>query len=219
VPPFLKLPINSFFFVSTEMTGCCFACAAMTFALICSNWALQSGCFEPSFALRLDWRENPSLINSVRTVSALTGCPISVTVAASFSMLFDTQINGRMGSPRVAGSTRCLSAGISPGSLLESAQGPPPTRRTRPFGSGDASRSFSPRLIVERASPVIFETAASAPRPALRTSAPRKGAVPARQAASRPCPIAGESPLGRSYDRATPIRQKQESPELSQSDA
>src|SRR5215207_9364545 len=34
VPPFLKLPISSFFFVSTEMTGCPCACAAMTFALI-----------------------------------------------------------------------------------------------------------------------------------------------------------------------------------------
>ena len=36
--------------------------------------------------------------NSLRTVSALIGCPISVRVAASFSMLFDTQIKGRMGS-------------------------------------------------------------------------------------------------------------------------
>ena len=35
-------------------------------------------------------------------------------VAASFSMLFDTQIKGRMGSPSVAGSTRRLSAGTSP---------------------------------------------------------------------------------------------------------
>jgi hypothetical protein len=35
----------------------------------------------------------------------LIGCPIWVRVAASFSMLFDTQINGRMGSPSVAGSS------------------------------------------------------------------------------------------------------------------
>ena len=34
-----------------------------------------------------------------------------------------------------------------------------------------ASRSSSPRLIVERASPLIFETSARPPRPALRTSA------------------------------------------------
>ena len=55
--------------------------------------------------------ENPSFTNSVRTVSALTGCPISVRVVASFSMLFDTQIKSRTGSPSVAGSTRRLSAG------------------------------------------------------------------------------------------------------------
>src|SRR5712692_6777968 len=77
------------------MTGCCRACAAMTFELIYSNWAFRSGCFEPSFALRLDWRENPSFTNSLRTVSALIGCPISVSVAASFSMLFDTQLKCR----------------------------------------------------------------------------------------------------------------------------
>src|SRR6516225_1672294 len=116
------------------MTGCCWACAAMTFALIYSNWALRSGCFAPSSALRLNWRENPSFTNAVRTVSALIGCPISVSVAASFSVLFDTQINGRMGSPSVAGSTSRSSAGISPGSFSQTERRPPPARRTRPFG-------------------------------------------------------------------------------------
>jgi len=107
----------------------------------------------------------------LRTVSALIGCPISVRAAASFSMLFDTQIKGRMGSPSVAGSTRRSSAPTSPGSSSRSARRPPPTRRTCPFGSGSASRSSSPRLIVERASPVIFETIARPPQPAVRASA------------------------------------------------
>ena len=113
--------------------GCCCACAAMTFALMYSNWAFRSGCFEPSSALRFDWRENPSFTNSVRTLSALIGCPICVRVTASFSMLFDTQIKGRMGSPSVAGSTRRLSAGTSPGSFSRSGRRPPPARRTCPF--------------------------------------------------------------------------------------
>jgi hypothetical protein len=52
--------------------------------------------------LRFDWREKPSFTSSLRTVSALIGCPIAVSVAASLSMLFDTQIKGRMGSPSVA---------------------------------------------------------------------------------------------------------------------
>jgi hypothetical protein len=50
----------------------------------------------------------PSFTNSWRTVSAQIGCPISVSAAASFSMLFDTQIKGRIGSPSVTGSTRRL---------------------------------------------------------------------------------------------------------------
>ena len=73
-------------------------------------------------------------------------------------------------SPNVAGSTKRLSAGTSPGSFSQTARRPPPARRTCPFGSGAASRSSSPRLIVERASPVIFDTAARPPQPALRTS-------------------------------------------------
>ncbi len=35
---------------------------------------------------------------------------------------------------------------------------PPPSRRMRPAGNGAPSKSSSPRLIVERASPVILET-------------------------------------------------------------
>jgi hypothetical protein len=81
---------------------------------------------------------------------------------ASFAMLFDTHIKGRMGSPNVAGSTSRLSAGTSPGSASDTRR-PPPARRTRPFASGSPSRSSSPRLIVERASPVIFETNARPP--------------------------------------------------------
>ena len=57
--PFPRFCSAPFFFVSTEMTGCCRACAAMTFELMYSNWASRSGCFKPSSALRLDWREKP----------------------------------------------------------------------------------------------------------------------------------------------------------------
>ena len=146
------------------------AVVATTFALMCSNWALRSGWCEPSSALRLNWRENRSFANSAPTVSALIGCPISVSAAASFAMLFDTHIKGRMGSPNGAGSTSRLSAGTSPGSASDTDRRPPPARRTRPFASGSPSRSSSPRLIVERASPVIFETSARPPRPALRAS-------------------------------------------------
>src|ERR1700730_8247160 len=169
----------------------------MTFALIYSNWAFRSGCFEPSFALRLDWRENPSFTNSLRTVSALIGCPISVRAAASFSMLFDTQIKGRMGSPSVAGSTSRWSAGSSPGSFSQTARRPPPARRTCPFGNGSAPRSALPRLIVERASPVIFDTRARPPHPAVRTSTAANNRCPRSSSfeptASQRCRMASSS--------------------------
>src|SRR5215813_10378043 len=91
-----------------------------------SNCALRSGCLEPSSALRLCCREKPSLVNSARTVSALIGWPIAVSAAASLSMLFDTQVRGRMGSPRVTGSSKRLRAGKRPGSLAATRLRPPP---------------------------------------------------------------------------------------------
>jgi hypothetical protein len=59
---------------------------------------------------------------------------------------------------------------ISVVSRLDRCRRPPPLRRTRPFGRGAASRSFSPRPMVERASPVISETASRPPHPVARTS-------------------------------------------------
>src|SRR5271165_6355030 len=89
---------------------------------------------------------------------------------ASLSWLFETHSNGRTGHPSVAGSTMRRRSSISVGSRLDKARRPPPLRRTRPFGSGAASRSFTPRPMVERARPVISETASSPPHPAARTS-------------------------------------------------
>ena len=42
-PLLVKLPTSSFFFVSTEITGCPAACAATTWVLMCSNWAFGRG--------------------------------------------------------------------------------------------------------------------------------------------------------------------------------
>jgi hypothetical protein len=162
--------------------------------------------------LRLNWRENPSFVNSAPTVSALIGCPISVSAAASFAMLFDTRIKGRMGSPNVAGSTSRLSAGTSPGSAPDTDRRPPPARRTCPFASGSPSRSSSPRLIVERASPVIFETSARPPRPASAPRLHRRKQPPTTLVKPRADRLAAESPPRRSCDRTTPLRRIPESP-------
>ena len=69
----------------------------------------------------------------------------------------------------VAGSTRRLRSSSSVASVSVKGRGPPPLRRTCP-ASGGASRSFSPRSMVLRASPVMFETAARPPHPPARAS-------------------------------------------------
>ena len=67
------------------MTGCLAACAAIALALMCSNCALRSGCFEPSSALRFDCRLQPSVGNSLFTLLALTSWPFFCNAEASLS--------------------------------------------------------------------------------------------------------------------------------------
>src|SRR5262249_42355764 len=52
-PAFLKSPTNSFFFVSTEITGWQRFWKRRAWALMYSNWALRSGCCRPSRVLQL----------------------------------------------------------------------------------------------------------------------------------------------------------------------
>ena len=126
-------------------------------------------------------------------------------------MLLYTQIRGRIGSPRVAGSTRRLSSGTSSRLISLTALRPPPARRTCPFASGSAPRSSSPRLIVERASPVISATIARPPQPAVRTSAAANRRRPVRRACGRLSPSDIEWRLHRSCNRSTPVRPDPES--------
>ena len=84
-----------------------------------------------------------------------------------------------MGSPSVAGSMMLRRSSISVASRLDGCRRPPPLRRSRPFGSDAASRSFRPRPMVERANPVIAETAARPPHPAAPDLAGREHPPPA----------------------------------------
>ena len=122
-----------------------------------SNWALRSGWLEPSSDFRLTCREKPISTSSLRTLLGLIECPMATSADASLSRLFDTQSSGRTGSPSVAGSTRRLRSSSSVASVSVSDRGPPPSRRTRPSASGGPSRSFSPRPMVLRASPVTLD--------------------------------------------------------------
>src|SRR3954468_20646019 len=57
LPPFLKGPINSFFLVSTEITGWPASRKAQARALMWANWLSRSGWRAPSRVLRLVCRQ------------------------------------------------------------------------------------------------------------------------------------------------------------------
>ncbi len=78
-----------------------------------------------------------------------------------------------------------LEVGNEAGINLATARRPPPARRTLSLASGSASRSSSPRLIVEQARPAIRDTMARPPRPAVRTSAAANNRRP-RSSSLRP---------------------------------
>ena len=98
-------------------------------------------------------------------------CPIPRKAAASFAWLFDTHINGRIGSPIVTGSTRWRRFSSSVGSFSISVGPPPPGRRTSPTNVSGAARSFSLRPIVLCAIPVARDVAVIPPYPAVLASA------------------------------------------------
>src|ERR1700674_1031637 len=153
------------------MTGWPADWAAITCALMCSNCALRSGWLAPSRVLRLTWREYASSSTSSRpTVFGLTSWPQALSSHASFSRLLETHVSGRIGSPIVAGSTRRVRSPSSVLSVAVTVGRPPPARRTRPGSSAGPSRSFRPRMIRDRASPVIAATPATPPHPAARAS-------------------------------------------------
>ena len=74
-PPFLKSPTNSFFLVSTEITGSRASSALVAVVLRCWNWASRSGCAVLSRTLRFACRLEPSPRNSRATVSCETQWP------------------------------------------------------------------------------------------------------------------------------------------------
>src|SRR5271165_3008740 len=177
-----------------------------------SNWALRSGWPEPSSAFRLTCREKPISMSSLRTLLGLIEWPMATSADASLSRLFDTHSNGRPGSPSVAGSTRRLRSSSSVASVSVNDRGPPPSRRTWPAGSGGASRSFSPRPMVLRASPVMLDTDARPPHPAARASLAANSRRPRSSrfepSASQRCRIARKSIMQTLVARSAPPRNR-----------
>jgi hypothetical protein len=88
---------------------------------------------------------------------------IACSAAASFSRLLDTHSSGRIGSPIVAGSTNRRRSSSTVGSTVLESGRPAPLRRIRVVAGMSSMRSFAPRMIVLRATPVARDTAAVPP--------------------------------------------------------
>src|SRR5580704_3392694 len=97
--------------------------------------------------------------------------PVSRNATASFAWLFETHISGRIGSPIVTGSTNSRRSSSRVGSFSIRVGPPPPGRRTSPDNEPGLARSFKPRPIVLRATPVARDAAAMPPWPAVLASA------------------------------------------------
>ena len=113
-----------------------------------------------------------------RIYAAGPASEIAGSAAANLTWLLATQSSGRIGSPRVAGSTSRRKSPSNVGSWVVSGRRPLPSRRIRPGAKLGPSRSFSPRPIVLRARPVARDTAATPPRAAARASVAAKSRRP-----------------------------------------
>src|SRR3954453_23564149 len=96
-PPFLKSPTNSFFLVSTEMTGSLRLKDHFTLALRCSNWALRSGWLAPSLVLRLACKLYPSSWSKSATTWWLTRWRRRLSSAVSLRTLLQVHRRGALG--------------------------------------------------------------------------------------------------------------------------
>src|SRR5215210_4846688 len=170
-PPVLKSPTRSFFFVSTEITGCCSESAAETLWLMSANCASRSGGLLPSLVLRLACRLNFCCFSSSPTTVWLIRWPRAASSPASRRRLLQVQRSGAIGSPRSLGATSASRSSSRGASVATRGLRPPPGRRTRSASSRAAvASSFKPRPIVLTAMPVARDTAAIPPYPAVRAS-------------------------------------------------
>src|ERR1035441_5884395 len=105
------------------------------------------------------------------TVRALILYPWRHNSSANFTVLFDDQRNGDIGSPRVAGSTSRSSSFNSPGFCSALDFLPPPAFRPRSGGTSCPSSSRTALCSVVRLNPVARATVAIPPCPRNRASA------------------------------------------------
>ena len=170
-PAFLKSPTNSFFFVSTEMTG--WPCGL-------KRPHLRGDVRELGVPVRMRVPSARLAIGLQAVVLCATSPPPFAADLKSLPTQFVRQAadllqvhrNGVCGSPREEGSTKASSADNNLGCVAVNRCRPPPQRRVRPTGT--ASRRISsrnPLWIVLRDMPVALATSVGPPRPRALASA------------------------------------------------
>src|SRR6185312_12452117 len=173
-PPFLKLPTNSFFFVSTEIVGTPCTTQSVAVLLMCSNCAFRSGCCVPSTDLLGAWRLYSCARSNLATVLSLIRMPYSANISEdSTCVLLHVHRSGDSGSPRVTGSTSFSSAGHTSGCSTSYGLLPVLCRTlTTSSGRAPARTSSRPFLTVLMPMLVARATAATPPYPIASASAP-----------------------------------------------
>ena len=163
-PAFLNWPTNSFFFVSTEITGCLRRRNRTAVALMYSNWALRSRVRGALTPLLRGLQAVAQLPEEAAQVVELTRHP-TVSAAASFARLLHVHRSGDVGSPRVRGSTSASRAAVMPGCVVwmrgrpapVGAGAPPVPRRAR-FHRAPSESSHAPGRVADDTTDVTRHT-------------------------------------------------------------
>jgi len=136
-PPFLKSPTNSFFLVSTEITGS-LAPSAVDFAVQVFELSVAVGMVCSFLGLPVGLQAIAQLAQHPRHHAVAGRVPICCNSAASLRMLLQVQRSGDSGSPRVTGSTSRSRSRSRVGSFATAFLRPPQDAECVPAGGPPA---------------------------------------------------------------------------------
>ena len=122
-------------------------------ALMCSNWALRSGCAVPSRRLLEGLQAVPQRVEHAPHRRRTHAPAVLTNAAVNFARLLHVQRSGDIGSPRVSGSTSISTAAATPGWVSSIPGRPAPLRGSASVTATPAANSRRPFAIVCRASP------------------------------------------------------------------
>ena len=131
---------GSFFFVSTDITGCCSASARLTLALMWANCASRSGWLSPSRVL-LSPAARSLAFEQFAHHGVADFMPDRAQFAGQAAQAFAGPAQRRHRIATLTGLTSASKSSNSAGSVAVSALRPPPARRLRSAGTSEAPAS------------------------------------------------------------------------------